>query len=323
MENRRLFFHGVQYLKSFFLKEGFLEVYSPPIVSCPGIEPHLDALKVSGKHFSGLLHTSPEFAMKALLVDFEKIFSLNFSFRDEPSSARHRPQFLMLEWYRKGASYQAISEDVRALIKFLHSALAEELSSEHENIRFEESSVNQLFKEYCAIDLDAASSSRELLALALNSPVAKYFEHSADFNNLPYEDIFFLIFLNEIEPRLRNGKITFIKDYPPQLAALSEIETIGGKARAKRFEVYWDGVEIGNCFQELCDPQEQKWRAKEWRAQRARAGKEIYPPPKVLIDAITKLDAAAGIAIGVERLIAQCLKHLGRDGATFHFDNLF
>ena len=55
--------------------------------------------------------------MKELLSHGRKIFTLTYSFRDEPVSETHRPQFIMLEWYRAGEHYEKI-KDTKSLINF-------------------------------------------------------------------------------------------------------------------------------------------------------------------------------------------------------------
>src|SRR5690606_25202575 len=91
-------------IREFFLDRDFLETRTPLLVPCPGMEIHIRPFEVKQ---GGFLPTSPEFAMKRLLVGgLEKIFQICPSFRLEPNSATHHPEFTMLEWYRAYAGLE-------------------------------------------------------------------------------------------------------------------------------------------------------------------------------------------------------------------------
>ena len=103
--NRLGLFHTVAACRHFFQERDYIETPTPPIVENPGMEAHLHPFQVKSVHQNKelplYLHTSPEFQMKELLSEgMEKIYHLGYCFRDEPSSATHRHQFLMLEWYQ-------------------------------------------------------------------------------------------------------------------------------------------------------------------------------------------------------------------------------
>src|SRR5687767_3032706 len=109
-------FHLQQAIRDFFLERGFMDVLTPPMVPNPGMETHIHPFRVWSERGRAptpfYLHTSPEFCMKELLSEgMERIFTLSYCFRDEPSSPIHRPQFLMLEWYRANARYETIMDD--------------------------------------------------------------------------------------------------------------------------------------------------------------------------------------------------------------------
>lgn len=122
---RRHQFELIRALRQFFQEKGFLESLTPPLVENPGMETHIHPFQAysvrDGKTRDLYLHSSPEFCLKELLADhatekIDKLYSLSYCFRDEPTSPIHRPQFLMLEWYRLNARYEAIMDDVESLI---------------------------------------------------------------------------------------------------------------------------------------------------------------------------------------------------------------
>jgi elongation factor P--(R)-beta-lysine ligase len=106
----------------------------------------------------------------------------------------------------------------------------------------------------------------------------------------------------EIEPRLGLKKPTFLIEYPAALAALARKKP-GDPTVAERFELYLAGTELANAFSELTDPLEQRQRFEREEAQRRAAGKTPYPTPEKFLRELATLPAAAGIALGVDRLV--------------------
>jgi lysyl-tRNA synthetase class 2 len=120
----------------------------------------------------------------------------------------------------------------------------------------------------------------------------------------PYEDLFFLVFLNLVEPKLGEG-IVFLYDYPPECAALARVD----QGVAQRFEIYWDGLELANAFFELKDPSEQRRRFLEEQNLRNRLGKEVFPLDEDFLNALGgEFPDVSGISIGMDRLILRLLE---------------
>jgi lysyl-tRNA synthetase class 2 len=119
----------------------------------------------------------------------------------------------------------------------------------------------------------------------------------------PYEDLFYKIFLNEIEPKLGIEKPTIISDYPEQMTSLSRLSTDDPRY-GERFELYIAGLELANAFGELTDAGEQKRRLEADEAKRAQMGKETWPVDPDFISALTSgIPNSGGIALGVDRMI--------------------
>lgn len=296
-------FLGIQLIRNWFLKEGFIDVMTPSIVQCPGIEPHLHPFSVSGDNHQGFLQTSPEFHMKELLSHgLERIFTLTYSFRDEPISETHRPQFIMLEWYRVGEHYEKIKEDTKSLIDYLVNEMP---SADNKlNGEFFEWTIKEAFLKFCRVDLDQFQDRDSLYEKIKNDfsglPLPKS-------NEVTWDDLFFILFLNVIEPELKNYPKVILKEYPASQAALSTLKK-NDPSVCERFEVYLNGVEIGNCFNELTDLSTQKERYHEAKKERMKIYQKEIPEPTVLFNALERgLPHSAGIAVGVERLIGTIL----------------
>ena len=307
-------FQLIQAIRNFFIQEGFIDVLTPPMVENPGMETHIHPFQVKSKYrqkdLELYLHTSPEFHMKELLSmteeNLDKIFTMSYVFRDEPDSEIHRKQFIMLEWYRKNAHYTQVMQDVEALIHFCIQDISQKqlpLKKEFKNFEAKSVTVQDLFFEYCDFDI-----------LDFNEPKELEQKLRLDFKHVPvpessliYEDSFFLLFLNLIEPHFKNFPYLLVKEFPAPLAALSTLKESDPRV-CERFEVYLHGIELCNCFNELTNLAEQK---KRFNFQ-ANQKKEIYGyslnEPNVLYDSLSRgLPNSAGIALGVERLFFSLL----------------
>src|SRR5438128_6401850 len=156
-------------VRSFFADRGFVEVDTPALQVSPGLEPHLRAFATKlhdpqeGHAALRYLHTSPEYAMKKLLVaGVPRIWQLAHVFRDGERSATHHLEFSMLEWYRTGASYRDLMEECTALIRACQEAAGAEALSWRGRIadargEWQRVSVAEAFRQYCAIDLLATA----------------------------------------------------------------------------------------------------------------------------------------------------------------------
>lgn len=283
--------HLITVVREFFLSQDFIECETPLLVRYPGMEPHLSPFPVvvrneHGEDHQGYLITSPEYSMKKLLAaGFQKIFQLSKVFRNNESfGGTHNPEFTMIEWYRAGADYRKIMEDVEQLFTKLHPAPT--LTYQNQEINLTRPWLRITVKE--AFDRFAAQS---LEALAPRK-------------NEAYEDTFFKIFLNEVEPKLKAlARPVFIYDYPAELAALAKLKE-RNRSVAERFELYLGGLELCNAFSELMDGPKQEARLIQEQNQRRTLEKPILD---IDLDFIKALDhgpkTAAGIALGLDRLI--------------------
>jgi lysyl-tRNA synthetase class 2 len=251
------------------------------------------------------LHTSPEFALKELLgrpeENLDKVFSISYCFRDEPESLVHRSQFLMLEWYRKHERYEQIMQDTQDLIQYcLNSQLP--VRKELKNKTMVKKTMQQLFQEILNIDileyLDVPSI-KNLLKRFPDVPVPA--------TECEWDDYFFLLYLNRIEPEISKIPMLMVYEFPAPLSALSTFKKTDPRV-CERFEVYINGIELCNCFNELTDVQEQKKRFAEQNILKQRLYRYQLPEPKKFYSAMERgFPPSAGIALGVERLfLALC-----------------
>lgn len=311
-------------LRAFFRAEGFLELEPPSVVCCPGMEPHLDAFEVIAQHAHlgadrpievpparRWLHTSPEHALKRLLAEgFERVYAIGSCFRDEPVSATHSPEFTMLEWYHKGVTLDALMRQCERLIHALAQRATQLLSapdssaSAHAALKglcapsFERLSVREAFLRHAELDLTAHPTLPELqeASLALGLP------RRAVMGAKEWDELYFQLFLDLVEPRLGRSKPVFLYDFPASQSALAKLKP-DDPQWALRFELFYQGVELANAFDELSDPVEQRARFESDLATRASLGAARYPMDEPLLSALPNLGQCVGIALGFDRLV--------------------
>jgi lysyl-tRNA synthetase class 2 len=297
-------------IRGFFTERGFVEVDTPALQASPGLEPHLTAfatmLEVPGEMpRPRYLQTSPEFAMKQLLVaGVPRLFQLAHCFRNGERSRTHHPEFTMLEWYRAKAGYRDLMADCEALLRAVAGggSFTWQGRSADPTAPWHYLSVAAAFEQFCHLDLlatapDPAAPSLELLADAAR-PLGVT-PHPGD----SWEDLFFRLFLERIEPHLGIGAPTILYDYPLSMAALARPKA--GDARlAERFELYVCGLELANAFGELTDADAQRRRfLADQEKKRARYG-VVYPIDEDFLAALAHgMPESAGIALGVDRLV--------------------
>ena len=114
------------------------------------------------------------------------------------------------------------------------------------------------------------------------------------------QDRFDFDMATKIEPAIKEmGGGVFLMDYPPQAASLAKLR---GDV-AERWEFYWDGMELANCFTELCDADEQRRRFEKAKEARKLLKESDYPIDYEFIDMLPLMRSAAGVALGIDRLV--------------------
>lgn len=305
---RRYLFELLQIIRNYFGEQGFLDVLTPPVVENPGMEVHIHPFQLRSvqKNLSMplYLHTSPEFCMKELLASNEemnKIFTLSYCFRDEPESPIHRFQFIMLEWYRKHERYESIMSDVEGLINFVISEGNKKnwpLRADIKNQKLIKKTMQELFVEIIGVDI-----LNYLDTLSIKTLLQKFPDVPVPSTELEWDDYFFLLYLNKIEPVITKYPLLMITEFPAPLSALSTIKASDPRV-CERFEIYINGTELCNCFNELTDSHEQKKRFAEQNKLKKKLYNYDLPKPTNFYSIMDKgLPPSAGIALGVERLL--------------------
>ena len=308
--------------RQFFAEREFVEVETPALQVSPGMEPHLTAFATQlfepfaeADTRTLYLHTSPEFAMKKLLTGgMEKIFQLARVWRNGERSSTHHPEFTMLEWYRANAAWRDIAEDCEALVKAAVLQTQPNAGSCQFNWRgvtcdplasWHYLCVAEAFEQYCDIDILATAPDPRNPDAALLLAEAQRAGIRVDPED-QWDEIFFRLFLEKIEPNLGIGAPTVLYDWPLSMAALARQNPDDSRV-AERFEIFVCGVELANGFGELTDAVEQRRRFEAEIARKQEIAGYSYPIDEDFLEALASgMPEASGIALGFDRLVMLC-----------------
>jgi elongation factor P--(R)-beta-lysine ligase len=315
-------------IRAFFKHRAYLEVETPVLTKYPGMEPQIDLFETEFVSKSGrerekrFLNHSPELYMKRLLGrGYERVFQVGKVFRNGegsevdgisslPSVARddkggsgfyrlHHPEFTMLEWYQSGKDYEFMMQETEDLALYLVNTICD-LDIEMCSLisqPWKRMSVREAFFAFAHIDLDMCRTLDTFLQILSNSKL-----QIPDSKEWTWNDWFFWVMLNKVEPNLPKDSPVILYDYPSSQAALARKKQ-ADPFYAERFEVYIDGVELCNAFGELCDPIEQRRRLEAEQEERRAMGKVVPEIDEEFLAALEHVELATGNALGVDRLV--------------------
>jgi elongation factor P--beta-lysine ligase len=205
------------------------------------------------------LHTSPEFAMKRLLVGGSgPIFQFARVWRNGEASALHAPEFTMLEWYRPGADMNALIDETIALLRAVLPERVTVRGVTTSLAQAERLTVADAFDRYVGADVLATEGDAAALAAQAGTRLR---------DKETWEDLFFRLLLERIEPKLGFAVPTFLTHWPAAQAALARRDPADPRV-AERFELFVCGIELANAFVELTDPVEQPFYRRSCTAAR-------------------------------------------------------
>ena len=275
----------IRNIRSFFYSRNVVEVVTPSLLTTPTTDVYIDSIEVSvnqalSKSSKFYLHTSPELEMKRLLAKGSgDIFQICQVFRDNEFGRINSNEFTMLEFYRVGFDMQQLIEELKELLIALGK-----------DDKAEKMSYAQAFFDFAEIDI--LNSDFEALKIILESH-----DLSSDYEWI--EDMQMVLFVHLVEPKLKSIPVCFIYDFPWHQAALAQID---GPV-AHRFEMYINGTEIANGYQEIQTSNEYRDRFQTEINKRKSLSKFTgFLDEDFLDDLKDGLPACSGVAIGIDRL---------------------
>lgn len=273
-------------LRAWMCERGITEVETPLLSRAGSPELHLDSLHVPAAFPDGApgwLGTSPEFHLKRLLAaGAGDVYGVARVFRAGEAGRLHNPEFTLVEWYRLGAGYTRLMDDIE-------SVLARLLPSRLQVEPPERLSYREAFVRHAGIDPFAAS----LDALR---------QHCGNDAEGTRDELLDRVAGFDVYPRLGAGRITLVHDFPAGQASLARVRP-GAPPVAERVEAIVAGVELVNGFVELSDAAEQRRRFESDLEARRGQGRSCPALDERFLAALEAgLPDCAGAAMGFDRV---------------------
>ncbi len=296
----------IREIRKWMESQNFLEVETPvlqPIYG--GASAHPFSTHHRALDMKLYLKISPELYLKRLIVGgFEKVFEIGKNFRNEGIDRTHNPEFTMMEWYEAYTDYNDQQDRFESLVCYLVQTMNGSLTLNYQGqeISFERPwkrlTVLDGVREYAKIDPDTTPLPvlREKI-LELDSSWAR--EKDKLFS-LSWGELIMELFELTVEKHLVQP--TFVMDHPVEISPLTKIHRKDTRL-VERFEPFIAGMEIGNSYSELNDPEEQYLRLKEQESKRSMDD-EAHPMDEDFIHAIdVGMPPTGGVGLGIERLV--------------------
>lgn len=274
--------------RAFFYERKITEVDCPIISPKASVDAHIDLIPcvVRGKG-TCWLHSSPEYGMKRLLAEgIRDIFQLSHVFRDGEEGQKHRPEFMMAEWYRIDLSYEEMIEEACQFIE-LFVGRQQRLVLTYQEIFLKYVNIDPL---YCTV--------ADFLAYIAAKGARFPYDPEVD----TIDDLLSFVLTTFIEPELASidDALVVITYFPASQSALAKTQ----QRVAERFEVYYQGIELSNGYHELQDAVEQHKRLHEANAERRKRKKEELPIDEAFLQALGRgIPDCCGVAVGFDRLM--------------------
>lgn len=308
-------------IREFFDSKGYIEVetpiLSPTLIPEPTIE-NFSTVFSSEFAFSRefYLVPSPEIFMKRLIANGSgSIYQISKCFRNAEQLGRlHNPEFTMLEYYTVGFDENDSIELTQQM--FRQTAIPGCPSGLKDD--FIVMSMAEALKRETGLELERIQNPATLrnaarrLGLVIDDDLKE-----------PWADTFNRIFINFVEPSLNGPAPIVITDYPAQIECLAK----GNGITKKRWELYFNGIEIANCYDEETDPVKvEEYFKREYASlahSRASAGSVIPDIDNGYFRIFESFPECSGVAIGMDRLLmAECGKNSIEDLILFPFSDI-
>ena len=286
----------VSAVRRFLDERGFVEVETPilqPLYGGAAARPFTTHFNALDRDF--YLRIATELYLKRLIVGgLERVYELGKDFRNEGISYKHNPEFTMVEWYEAYADYEDMMRAVEELFPAVAAAAGYDGEIDFAG-PYRRVGLIEVIQEATGIDVMAHPTGAELAAAIKAAKI----EMPTD--DLEWPGLVDDLFSKQVEPTLIQP--TFVIDYPKALSPFAK-DHRSKPGLVERFEVFANGMEVGNAFTELNDPDEQRARF-EAQVRLAEAGDEETTPydESYLFALEHGMPPAGGVGLGIDRLV--------------------
>ena len=271
---------------SFFQARNIQEVITPCIISQANSEPGIESFSIDPMRYK--LRNSPEYEMKRLLMTAQSdIYQIATVFRKSEYGRKHRPEFIMLEWYRLGWNYYRLMEEC---LEYLQALIA------RSDIKLHILSYKQLFEESLACNpFDCESE-------VLMASAADLGYQSQSQSRVECLDFLFEFASSRYSTTEHPNSLVAVYDFPIEQASFARISA---NHAAERFEIFLNGIELANGYSELTQAEDYYDRMR--LCSRIRKA-QLSTPLSIDEDFMRTLKKyglaeCAGVSVGIERLL--------------------
>ena len=280
----------LQKLRAFFDVRDVLEVETPLLSAFRTTDPHLSSFSTDYQDKQYYLNTSPEYAMKRLLAQYQQpVFQICKSFRVDELGPNHNPEFTLLEWYRPGFSPTQLMDE---LVLLLNAVSASPVEVQRE-------SYQAIFEQHAGLNPHSASAEQ-----CRNCALEYQIEIPVGLDDDVDEWLDWLL-TQLVLPAFKKNQFTIVYDYPKSQCALAKLSKNQNDITvAARFELYFGEIELANGFDELLDADEQE---KRFLAENKKRHALNLPVSDIDSNFLAALDyglpECSGVAVGLDRLL--------------------
>jgi lysyl-tRNA synthetase class 2 len=292
----------IKHIRSFFDTRNYLELDTPLLSADLIPESCLEVFQTQRLYPQGSkreniplwLIPSPEIWMKKIIAQHRvDVYQICKCFRNGESIGHlHNSEFTMLEYYTMNVDYMDSLKITEELLLYLFKTTG------RSSIDFMHITVAEAFIRWAGFDLFAAAQKegvmeKEARRLGLELPAG-----------LTVPQIYDLIFIHAVEPHLKMEKPVFLLDYPAFVPCLAKKSESGNTV--ERWELYYNGIEVANCFSEETDPQKVKEFFIDEEAEKRQSSivqHKVNHDYWKLFEQKQGFPRCSGVAMGVDRLI--------------------
>jgi lysyl-tRNA synthetase class 2 len=285
----------VSAVREFLDREGFVEVETPvlqPIYGGALARPFTTRYNALDRDF--FLRIATELYLKRLIVGgLERVYELGKDFRNEGLSPKHNPEFTMLEWYEAYADYRDVAARAERLVAFVADRVGYSGPIDF-SAPWRRVTLVDAIRDATGIDVLEHRDRSSLLAAIEQRGIA--IDPDQTWGHLVDD-----LLSKQVEPALEAP--TFVMDYPVELSPFAKRHR-EREGLVERFEAFASGMEFANAFTELNDPDDQRARFEQMRADAAAGDEEAQPYDEAYVRALEHgMPPTGGIGIGIDRLV--------------------